>query len=228
MSEDSLILSGAADLTSSWGDNLVPKASRNESYYTPDTQINKTVRHNEIDYLRIQNGQRKQPDYIIVFREDGKMPNMNEAKRAQNQWGEIPIVIVDKDKCLESERQKVEEIKQRYKSGEKDLAGEIYQKVRNNRVTRGNFCSEIDLEKFREEAETQKKQTEEVQTRKIKEQSQINEEKKEEQVGIEELEENYEKVTAQERKSEMSRIRRTYARIQQFVNEREGDQIGRE
>lgn len=189
--------------------------------------VNKTEEYNEMDFYRIQNGQRKQPDYIIVFRENNKIKYMDKAKMAQEQWGGLPIVIIDKDKCLESERQKVEEMKQRYEAGDKSLAGEIYQKVRNNRVTRENFCSEMDLEKLREESETQEKQTEEVQTRKIKVQSQIYEEKNEEQVGIGDLEENYDQVTPLERKNEISKIRRINTKINEIVNQKDGENVGR-
>ena len=189
--------------------------------------VNKTEEYNEMDFYRIQNGQRKQPDYIIVFRENNEIKYMDKAKMAQKQWGGLPIVIIDKDKCLESERQKVEEMKQRYEAGDKSLAGEIYQKVRNNRVTRENFCSEMNLEKLREEAEAQEKQMEESQTRKTKEQPPINQDKNEEQVGIEDLAENYDRVTPQERKDEVSAIRRINTKINEIVNQKDGENVGR-
>lgn len=228
MSNEGLVLSGARDMHSSesW-DGFVSYARHDEEYFSPDKQINNTSSYNEMDFYRIQDGKRKQPDYIIVFRENEEIKFLDEARIAQEQWGGLPIVVIDKDKCLEAERQKVEELKQRYDAGEKDLAGQIYQKIRNNRQTRKNFCKDIDIEKFQKEAETEEKQTEGVQIKKIREQSQINEEKNEEQVGIEDLAENYDRVTPQERKDEVSAIRRINTKINEIVNQKDGENVGR-
>lgn len=225
MSYDGLALSGTRDIYSSGSaDGFVSKASHSEEYYSPENQINKTQRYNEMDFYRIQDGERKQPDYIIVFRENDEVKYMEEAKKAQEQWGGLPIVVVDKDKCLESERQKVEEMKQRYGAGEKDLAGLIYQKVRNNRVTRKNFCSEIDLEQFKEEIEIQKEQNEELQDNESVEQLLDKDEK---EVRIKDLEKNYDNVTPQERKDEVSAIRKINSKIKEIVNQKEGEEVGR-
>lgn len=228
MSNEGLVLSGARDMHSSasW-DGFVSYARHDEEYLSPDKQINNTRSYNEMDFYRIQDGTRKQPDYIVVFSENEEIKFLDEARIAQEQWGGLPIVVIDKDKCLEAERQKVEEMKQRYEAGDKSLAGDIYQKVRNNRVTRENFCSEMNLEKLREEAEAQEKQMEESQTRKTKEQPPINQDKNEEQVGIEDLAENYDRVTPQERKDEVSAIRRINTKINELVNQKDGENVGR-
>lgn len=228
MSSEGLMLSGARDLGSSGAeDGFVSTAGGGEAYYSPETQINKTNKYNEMDWARIQNGERKQPDYIVVFRKNGKIPNMKEAQKASKDWGELPIVIVDKDKCLETEKQKVNNMMERYHNGEKHLAGEIWQKIRNNRVTHSDFCEEIDLEQLKEEAEAQKQQEEE-QEKNEPEQLQSKDEvlEKERQVGIEDLEENYERTTPQERKQEVSKIRNINNKIQQIVNEKEGEEVG--
>lgn len=229
MTSDSLAMSGITDMASESESGFVSAADNRDRYYSPENQINKTDVYNEMDFYRIQNGQRKQPDYIIVFKENGEVKYMEEAKKAQEQWGGLPIVVIDKDKCLEVEEQKVQELIASYESGDKSLAGAIYQKVRNNRVTRNSFCSEIDIEKFKEEAEAQKQENEK-QNLKYKEQSQIQEKIQQEgQVEEQDLEENYDRVTSQERKEEVSNIRRINNQIQQITNrkvEKEGEEVG--
>lgn len=232
MSKDGLALSGAVDIYSSGAeDGFVSNALHDEKYYSPDNQINKTKRYNEMDFYRVQDGVRKQPDYIVVFRENGEVKYMEEAKQAQEQWGGLPIVIVDKDKCLEAEKQKVDNMMQRYNNGEKHLAREIWQKVRNNRVTRNNFCEEIDLEELKKEAEAQKQKVEEQKKNEPEQQREVKEnnqevKRTEGQIGIEDLEENYERTTPQERKQEVSKIRNINNKIQQIVNEKEGEEVG--
>lgn len=147
-------------------------------------------------------------------------------KRHQKTGGGLPIVIVDKDKCLEAEKQKVNNMMERYHSGEKHLAGEIWQKIRNNRVTRGDFCAEIDLEALKEEAEAQKQQEEQKKNEPEQLQSKGKVLEQEGQVGIEDLEENYERTTPQERKQEVSKIRSINNKIQQIVNEKESEEVG--
>ena len=231
MTSDSLAMSGITDMASESESGFVSAADNRDRYYSPENQINKTEDYNEMDFYRRQNGERKQPDYIIVFRENGEVKNMEEAKKAQEQWGGLPIVIVDKDKCLEAERQKVEEMMVRYEAGNKRLAGAIYQKVRNNRVTRSSFCSEIDIEKFKEEAEVQKQENEK-QKLKYKEQRQAQEIIQQKgKVKEKELKENYDKVTPQERKEEVNIIRKINNQIQQITNgkvEKEGEEVGGE
>lgn len=233
ISDDALALSGTKDIYSSGAEKgfVSTASSSKEEYYSPESQVNKTTNYNEMDFYRIQEGQRKQPDYIIVFRENSEVKYMEEAKKAQEQWGGLPIVVIDKDKCLESERQKVEALKQRYESGDKSVAGEIYQKVRNNRVTRSTFCEEIDIEKFKEEAESQKQQEEEQKKEQQEKQKEIKEnyqqvKSTERKVSVEDLDENYDKTTPQERKQEVSAIRRINTQIQQIVNEKEGEEVG--
>ena len=102
--------------------------------------------YNELDFLRQQNGEKKQPDYILVFKKDGQILNLDEAKKAQLDWdGKLPIVVVDVDKCLETEKAKVEKLKRQYEeTPTEQLAKQIRQKVRNNRVTYSKFCPEIE------------------------------------------------------------------------------------
>lgn len=233
MSSDSLALSGSRDIVSSGGkEGFVSKAKNSfEEYRSPEEQINRTIEYNEMDFWRIQGGERKQPDYIVVFRENGKIPNMKEAQKASKDYGGLPIVIVDKDKCLEAEKQKVDNMMERYHNGEKHLAREIWQKVRNNRVTRSEFCAEIDLEELKKEAELQKQQDEEQKKNEPEKQKEVKDknqgERTEKQVDMEDLEENYDRVTPQERKQEVSKIRRINTQIQEIVNQKEGEEVGR-
>lgn len=90
--------------------------------------------YNEVNYSRQQNGGKKQPDYIVVFKKDGEIPGMNIAKRAQADWeGKLPIVIVDINKCLAEQKRQVDEMRMKYNQTHSPvLAREIYYKIRNN------------------------------------------------------------------------------------------------
>lgn len=118
--------------------------------------------YNELDFSRQQNGEKKQPDYILVFKKDGQILNLDEAKKAQLDWdGKLPIVVVDVDRCLETEKAKVEKLKRQYEeTPTEQLAKQIRQKVRNNRVTYSKFCPEIEdflkEQPKREKSETKK------------------------------------------------------------------------
>jgi len=212
MKEDSLMLSGNVDIYSS-KNTFISQAHCNEQekYYTPEEQINNTEKHNEMDFRRIQGGEKKQPDYILVFRKDGEVPNMEEAQNASKQWGGMPIVIVDIDKCLEAERQKVDEMMQKYSENpNQELAKQIKQKVRNNRVTSFDFCTDIeDRINDLEENNSDKEKLEDTNDK-------ITDEPKME-ISEKDLEENYGRVSANERKTEISRIRSVYKRIKEAL-----------
>ena len=150
MKEDSLMLSGNRDMASSIKDfQSIARNTRAEVYLSPEKQINNTSKYNEMDFRRIQGNEKKQPDYLVVFRKDGRIDNMSKTLDAQKQWGDLPIVIVDKDKCLENEKQKVEKMLQEFQENpSEDLKKKITQKITNNRKTERNFCSNLDLERF--------------------------------------------------------------------------------
>lgn len=111
--------------------------------------------YNELNYKRFDNGQRQQPSYIVVFRINGEIDKkiINEAKRAQEQWNnELPIVVVDVNKCIEAERQKVEEMRKKYEHTKSPvLAREIYHKIRNNQATIAHHKGKIKTSFFEEE-----------------------------------------------------------------------------
>ena len=144
MQENSLMLAGNTDIVS-YTNTLVSKSRRGERYYAPDNLVNNTKRYNELCYRRIQKGKKKQPDYIIVFRKDGTIKNMENAKKASRDFENLPIVIIDIDKCLENEKKQVEQMCKEYKENPNSyLFKQIKQKIRNNRVTNPNFGHEFD------------------------------------------------------------------------------------
>jgi glycosyltransferase involved in cell wall biosynthesis len=208
MKEDSLVLSGNRDIASGIAKKTSESiAARDEYvvYYTPDKQINKTPlmktenipnTYNEMDWRRFQNGEKKQPDYIVAFKWKNVIPNKEEIIKAYQDWeGQIPIVLVDIDKCLETEKAKVIEMLKKYEESKNvELAREIIQKVKNNRVfnteimgiwmENKDFCSE-----FKEQLKQLEKDVE------IQERYQ------------EELRQNYDGVSAEERKNAVSEFK---------------------
>lgn len=57
MREDSLVLSGPGDIYSS-RDSMISTSLLGEEYFVPDEQINHTCRYNEMDFKRIQGGEK--------------------------------------------------------------------------------------------------------------------------------------------------------------------------
>ncbi len=153
MSASALDLSGSADLFSK-SDSIQSKAVRALAFYTPDTQIGQTGRkkysngqiisaYNEMDYKRIQDGERKQPDYIVVFGSYGnidenqsgqmlmdgnKLPDVSVSKkeRAQNikkaisdferaTGKKLPVVFVDLGKVYRNEEKIIGQLREEYK-----------------------------------------------------------------------------------------------------------------
>ena len=221
MKEDALMLSGPTDINSSMNTFNSTAHSDIQRYYTPDTQIDNTIKHNEMDFRRIQGGAKVQPDYIVVFRRNGQIENMDEAQRASKQWDGMPIVVIDVNKCLESERAKVDTMITQYRENpSSELAREIIQKVRNNRQTDDVFCQdlEIELEEIRI-----KEKIQETEKSKIHVESKKDAGKK--SIDEEQLEENYEGISAKEREQEVSKIREIYRNVKEIS--REGKDDGR-
>ena len=207
MEEYSLVGSNCKDIDSNTR-GFISSTRIDSKFYSPDNQINNTERYNEMDYARFQNGQKKQPDYIIVFKENGQEQNLEEAKKASKDWGGMPIVVVDKDKCLEAERSRLDNLLDKYRAGDKTLAREIYYKIRNNRVTRKAFAEEINIDEFKREMEEQEKNNQEQ----IKSNGNI-------EVTKEDMQKNSEQVTAEERNQEMSRMKQLYLQIHSIAKD---------
>ena len=209
MEQDALMMSGTKDLGS--GQNELKITTSNAGKFcTPDNLVNETEIYNELDYARYQGGKKKQPDYIVVFEKDGKRRNWENALKAQKEWGGLPIVVVNVDKCLENERNKVQDLlTQFHETSDTKVLEEAIQKIRNNRQTNGKFCEDINIEEM-------KKQLGELQKR---------EEKTNEQVTLEDLEENYEMVDAMDRKKEASKISQIYTKLRQIQREGAGYEL---
>lgn len=111
--------------------------------------------YNEIDYKYFLDGKRQQPSYIVVFRINSELTNWKKAINAQQDWkGKLPIVIVDVNKCIESEKQKVEEMKKEYeKTKSPILARQIYNKIRNNQHTIKSYKGKLQESFFEGELE---------------------------------------------------------------------------
>ena len=207
MKEDSLMLSGPEDIWSSKV-SLESIARYNEKYLAPNNQIANTIRHNEMDFRRIQGGEKKQPDYIVVFRKNGKIENMDTAKKASKDFGELPIVVIDEDECLAAERKKAEELYEEYKvTGNPQVKAKLKEKLRNNRETNRKFCRDTDMDSVLEN------QTEQ-------------ESKEEAKVSMEDLGEIYAEVSGKEREEETEKIRTVYKEIRK-IKEREDNSDAR-
>ena len=224
MKEDSLMLSGDHDIGSS-ATGFVSYAGDKDIYYSPNTQINKTESYNEMDFRRIQGGEKKQPDYIVTFKRKGKIDNLDKIVQASEDWeGKLPVVIVDVDRCLESEKDKVKEKIQEFnETRDVVTAKEIIQKVRNNQQTDEKFCShlskKIEILKQRiEEMETKEKSAVKDEKNQIKQDDKDNEYK----VSKNDLKENYEKTDAKERKETVSAIKNLYNKLKEFKSEERG------
>lgn len=199
MKEDSLMLSGAGDIWSS-GVAFESKAGRGEKYLSPDSQIGNTSRYNEMDFRRVQGGEKKQPDYIVVFKKDGKIPNIDKAKKASKDFGGLPIVVIDEDECLASEKQKAEKLFEEYKrTANPEVGKQLEEKLRNNRVTNSEFCRDTDMDAVLESTRKQERDDEK--------------ETKEPKVSMEDLGEIYEEVSSRERQEETGKIKAVYEQI---------------
>ena len=146
MSDDALMLSGPTDIFSD-SKFLEAKAKSDEVYYSPENQINNTVfmgiglTYNEMVFKRKQDGKKKQPDYIVVFKENGRIVNMSKAQKAQAQWKQyginLPIIVVDKDECAKANRAEIDRMIKECNSYE-DYK-KIFHKVDNNNKWREGF-----------------------------------------------------------------------------------------
>lgn len=158
MSADALELSGSADLFSK-SDTIQSNAARALAFYTPDTQIGQTGRkkysngqtisaYNEMDYKRIQDGIRKQPDYIVVFGSNGNIDEnqsgqmymegtnlpdvaLSKKERAQNikkaisdfemaTGKRLPVVFIDLGKVYRNEEEIINQLREEYRKNPSD------------------------------------------------------------------------------------------------------------
>ena len=211
MKEDSLMLSGAEDIWSSTGE-LESVAYQGDRYLAPDNQIRNTRGYNEMDFRRVQGGVKKQPDYIVVFRKNGEILNMDKAQKASRDFGGLPIVVIDEDECLKSERAKAKELFEEYKkTGDPQVKAKLQEKLRNNRVTDSEFCRDTDMDAVLESSDDKEKTAQE---------------ETKQEVTMEDLDEIYGEVSDKERQEEVGKIRVIYEKIRN-IKEREDDSDAR-
>lgn len=204
MKEDALMLSGPKDISSAYG-SFVPVAyGDDEKYYSPDTHINNTEGYNEVDFRRIQGGEKKQPDYIVAFQRDGKIPNNDIIVRAFREWeGKLPIVIIDVTRCLKVEKEKIHMMLDEYdRTMDLETGIQLVRKFKNNNYTDRNFCDEL-----RDEIEVIDDELDII--------SGIDDVKKNVRKGH--LQENYSRASATERKEMMSVMAIISRKIEEIV-----------
>ena len=173
ITEDSLLLSSYQDIGSS-GDKMASTSELIEHYCNPEHQIELvekgggkcTCRRNEMDIRRKVNGHRIQPDYIVAFRTNGRINNIEKIHQAQKDFKQkgidLPIIIVDRDKCLEAEKHEIEEMKKEYKQNpSEELRRRINTKIKTNNYTleyiRDAECEKIDFDMGSEISEPEEK-----------------------------------------------------------------------
>lgn len=133
MDNNSLLFYGVKDLESevnSYDQN--PMASVNNNIL-PDEMIDYTGSHmefgyyNELDFARIQDGQKKNPDYIVMFKNNGEYINEAQSLKAQSDFGDLPIVVVDIDKMLKKSEERFNALLDEYrKTNNIELVKEMY------------------------------------------------------------------------------------------------------
>lgn len=160
MSNDSMFLSGDRNLGSATNIDELSFSKNFVSYDTPQGLKNSTMDFNEMVFNRIQDGKRKQPDYLILFKKDNKIDenNMQKTLKAvkdfRNEGINLPIVVVDVDRCIENEKNKLDiMINDALNSNDKEKFEDIRQKIRNNSVA--NRLSFKEYYKKSSEAERQ-------------------------------------------------------------------------
>lgn len=206
MSNDALVLAGPQDIASSWSIQSYARHSKSERYYSPELQINNSLGYNEMDIRRFQNGQGKQPDYIIIFKKDGKINNMEESKKASEQFKQhtgkaLPVLFIDEERCLETEKYLLEQMIENYRNNpSSEQAKLILQKINNNRKTNGQFAEDIDLEEF----------------------ERVKKDEKNKAVTLQDVKECFDEVKPEERAKFIRNFRQLYRQMSNII-EREGD-----
>ncbi len=140
VTQDDLV---AASPTDAYSEGVGFVTSASDKYYSPDNQIKNTGvidnnPYNEIDIRRFidNNGEleARQPDYIIVFKSGGNISNMESAQKVSEDFEKhigkkLPILIIDKDKCRETEMLQIAKMESEYEvNSTEELASRINDK----------------------------------------------------------------------------------------------------
>lgn len=147
MEDNSLKLAGKCDIGSESIDEVYDTTQ--QTFYTTLQDLKEKTgldcwsddyTHNELVFSRMQNNKIKQPDYLVVFKRDNQISMMEETLKAADDFKKkginLPIVIVDVDRCIESEKSKLNAMLQELeKNRSKELAIEIERKLNANMHT---------------------------------------------------------------------------------------------
>lgn len=214
MSNDSMILAGDRNLGSSTNMDELSFNENYVSYDTPQGLKDSTVEFNEIVFNRVQDGKRKQPDYLILFKKENKIDKNNMKKTLQaveefkNEGIDLPIVVIDVDRCIESEKNKLDMmISDAVNNNDISKFEDIRKKIRNNSIT--------NRRSFEEYYNKSRKAENQVSNSILQEHSLTN---KENEVTQQTYEKAYKDTGVEERKVEVEKI----VRIQKEIsNEKE-------
>lgn len=142
MSQDSLQLSGYQNLGSATNENELKFNHEYNLYYAPPQYLkDSTSEFNEMVFSRVQEGERKQPDYLVLLKKGNKVDegllrkSMMAADSFKAQGRELPIVVVDVDRCIESEKNKLDNMMQEaIDNSDVEALEEVKSKIHNNSV----------------------------------------------------------------------------------------------
>lgn len=143
MEDDSLLMAGDCNLGSATNDREITVNETYVDYQRPENLKASTKEYNEMVFKREQNGERKQPDYLLVFKKNGKTSNIEKTLKAVDDFRkeglDLPIVVVDVEKCIESEKNKIENmINEAQQTNNKEMLKEAEKKVITNSKTDAN------------------------------------------------------------------------------------------
>lgn len=197
MSQESLQLSGNQNLGSATNDKELKFTNEYSLYYAPPQYLkDSTSEFNEMVFSRTQNGKRKQPDYLVVLKKGDKVDedllkkSMNAVDSFKAQGRELPIVVVDVDRCIESEKNKLDNMMHTaIENSDLDVLKDVEKKIHNNSVANKN--------EFEEYYSKSSKAWNVIKEK-------IGQIKDKIQVGIESYKNAYRETNVQERKEEVS------------------------
>lgn len=222
MGKNSLEMSSDVDLQTNENNNeelnMINKNNKNNKFFPPQIMKDNTSEYNEMLFSRVQDGKRKQPSYIVLFKKENKIDKniANNALQAVDDFKkmgyELPIVVVDVDRCIESEKNKINSmIDSAIENSDFALLDKADQKIHNNSVANRNSFKDS-RSRFSEAWSVINDKLKEI--------------KEKVQVGIETYKNAYQKTNVEERKNEVSNIAKIYSRMFKDSQEK-GNEYGR-
>lgn len=222
MGKNSLEMSSDVDLQTNENNNeelnMINKNNKNNKFFPPQIMKDNTSEYNEMLFSRVQEGKRKQPSYIVLFKKENKIDKniANNALQAVDDFKkmgyELPIVVVDVDRCIESEKNKINSmIDSAIENSDFALLDKADQKIHNNSVANRNSFKDS-RSRFSEAWSVINSKLKEI--------------KEKVQVGIETYKNAYQKTNVEERKNEVSNIAKIYSRMFKDSQEK-GNEYGR-